>query len=89
MNIALTQDQTRWLEAEVAAGRFASIEEGVRIAVAEFMHAMSEPDIGADDMAWAKPLVDEALAEIERGEGIPWEEAQQQFDAHLKKIGVR
>lgn len=94
MTIALTQEQMRWLEAEVAAGRFVSVEDGVRIAVAELMEALSDEavtttDIEADDMAWAKPLVDEASAEFERGEGIPWEEARRHFDAHLKKIGAR
>jgi len=35
-----------------------------------------------DDLAWAKPYVDEARAEIARGEGIPLEE-------HKKRIAVR
>jgi hypothetical protein len=36
-----------------------------------------------DDLSWAKPLVDEALAEIERGEGVPRSEAMKQVRAHI------
>lgn len=28
-----------------------------------------------DDLEWAKPLVDEAAAELDRGEGVPVDEA--------------
>jgi Arc/MetJ-type ribon-helix-helix transcriptional regulator len=39
MNITLTAEQQRWLESEVAAGRIASVEEGVRLAVDLMMPA--------------------------------------------------
>lgn len=95
LTITLTPEQIRWLEAEVAAGRFASIDDGARAAVAELLaddwpvedHAVTNADILADDMAWAKPLVDEAIAEIERGEGIPYEQVKAELDAFLKSIG--
>jgi antitoxin ParD1/3/4 len=83
MTVTLTPDQIKWLEAQVADGRFDSIEEAVRLAVAGLMA------VDADDLAWAKPLVDEARASIERGEGIPSEEVRAQLDTYLKSIGAR
>jgi len=68
MNISLPKEQQEWLEAEVAAGHFSSVDEALMIAVAE-LKALQE-----DDLAWAKPYVDEARAEIARGETIPGDE---------------
>jgi antitoxin ParD1/3/4 len=83
MTVTLTPDQIKWLEAQVAGGRFDSIEEAVRLAVAGLMA------VDADDLAWAKPLVEEARASIERGEGIPAEDVKAQLDIYLKSIGAR
>ncbi|GEP60719.1 hypothetical protein [Reyranella soli] len=69
MAIQLSPEQQRWLEAQVAAGHFASLEQAVAVAVADLM-AMAP-----DDLDWAKPLVDEAAAELDRGEGLPHDEA--------------
>ncbi len=69
MTIQLSPEQQRWLEAQVAAGHFASLEQAVAVAVADLM-AMDD-----DDLAWAKPLVDKASAELARGEGVPGDEA--------------
>ena len=52
MNITLPRDQQQWLEAQVAAGHFASIDEALATPVADLM------SIHADDFAWAKPYVD-------------------------------
>ncbi len=60
MTITLTPDQIRWLESQVEVGRFSSVEEGVRAAVTELMLVPIDEN---DDLAWAKPLVDEAIAE--------------------------
>jgi len=50
MNVSLPKEQLEWLEAQAAAGHFASIDEALAIAVADL--ALSE-----DDLAWAKPYV--------------------------------
>lgn len=76
MTITLTPEQQKRLEAEVAAGRFGSVEEAVRIAVAYFL----EP-IDTTDLSWAKPHLDEARARIARGEYITLDE----FNAHVEK----
>ena len=63
MSIALTPEQQRWLEGEVAAGNFPSVEDAVRIAVADFK-----------DLGWAKPYVDQARESVARGEVISGDE---------------
>ena len=68
MNVTLPSEQVKWLEARVAAGEFSSIDEAVTLAVAELIALHN------DDLAWAKPYVDKALAQVERGEVISGEE---------------
>jgi antitoxin ParD1/3/4 len=68
MNVSLPKEQLEWLEAQVAAGHFASIDEALAIAVAD-LKALSE-----DDLAWARPYVEEARASIARGDVISGEE---------------
>jgi len=41
----------------------------VAVAIADLMATVE------DDLDWAKPLVDEAAAELDRGEGVPGDEA--------------
>ena len=70
MNVPLRPDHEDWLKAQVASGRFQSLEEALASAVA----GLRAQDI-ADD-TWAKPLVEEALAALDRGEGTPWRKGQ-------------
>lgn len=76
MTITLTPKQQAWIEAEVAAGRFASVEEAVQMAVAELMMPMDTADL-----SWAKPYLDAARASLKRGEGIDAEEVFAEIDA--------
>ena len=69
MTIQLSPEQQHWLEAQVAAGHFVSLEQAVAVAIADLM-AMED-----GDLAWAKPLVDAATTELARGEGVPGDEA--------------
>lgn len=79
MSVQLSPKQQRWLEEQVAAGHFASLEEAVEIAVADLM-AMSD-----DELDWAKPLIEAGLAELERGETIPGDEALASLGAMLDR----
>ncbi|MCX7366445.1 MAG: hypothetical protein NTV97_32160 [Alphaproteobacteria bacterium] len=69
MSVQLSPEQQRWLEAQVAAGHFSSLEEAVAVAISDLMTTSD------DDLEWAKPLVEAGLAELERGEGIPGDQA--------------
>jgi antitoxin ParD1/3/4 len=75
--ITLTPEQQRWLEAEVAAGRLPSVEDAVRMAVADFK------TINTDDLRWAKPYVEQARASVARGDVISGEEFLERLDIHF------
>ena len=81
MTISRTPAQEAVLSAFVANGDFTSVEEAARHLLDERIH---ERALGAgDDLAWAKPLVDEAVAEIERGEVVTREEHESRMDRVL------
>jgi len=81
MTVTLNPDQEARLKTHVARGDFASVEEAARQLIDEALveRALDE----SDDMAWAKPYVDEALMEVERGEVITREEHEARNDARL------
>ena len=81
MTITLNPDQEARLKTRVESGDFASVEEAARQLIDEALaeRALEE----SDDMAWAKPYVDEALAEVARGEVITLEEHEARNDARL------
>jgi Arc/MetJ-type ribon-helix-helix transcriptional regulator len=67
MTMQLPSDVQDWIDQRVRAGAFKTPEEAIAFAV---RHVVS-PD---NDLSWVKPLLDEARAEIARGEGISLEE---------------
>jgi antitoxin ParD1/3/4 len=81
MTITLTPDQEAWLETRVASGDFTSVEAAARQLIDERIaeRALEE----GDDLGWAKPYIDEALAEIARGEEITLEEHKARNAARL------
>jgi len=80
MTITLPREQQEWLEAQVAAGVYKSVDEAVAGFVAEHM------DVDIDDLAWAKPLVDEGRASFERGEFMTLEEHRARMDKRFGKL---
>jgi Arc/MetJ-type ribon-helix-helix transcriptional regulator len=80
MNISLPREQLEWLEAEVAAGHFSSIDEAITVAVAE-LRTLHE-----DDLAWAKPYVEEARASVARGDVISGEEFFKHLDEKIDSL---
>jgi antitoxin ParD1/3/4 len=84
MTITLTPKQQEWIAAHVARGDFPSIEEAVRQLIDERI-AERELDEN-DDLAWAKPYVDEGLAALERGDVITLEEHKVRNAARLDAI---
>ncbi len=77
MNITLPPNQRKWLEAEVAAGRFASFDEALAMAVTGLM------ELETDDLAWAKPQVDQARASIAKGDVSAGEDYLKRLDARI------
>jgi antitoxin ParD1/3/4 len=83
MNVTLPPDQQKWLEAQVAAGAFASVDEALATAVADLMA------IHSDDLAWAKPYVDQARNSIARGDVLAGEEYFRRLNAKIEMLRVR
>ena len=84
MTVSLTPDQEAVLSAYVANGDFTSVEEAARHLLDERIRERALE--AADDLAWAKPLVDEALAEVERGEVLTLEDHEARMDRILAAI---
>jgi antitoxin ParD1/3/4 len=80
MTITLTPEQMAWIDAHVARGDFPSVEEAVRQLIDE---RIAERAIEDDNLSWAKPLVDEALAEVERGDVMSLDEHKARNAARL------
>lgn len=64
MTIILTPEQQAWLEAQVAAGTIPSVDEAIKAAIADLI------TLADDDLAWAKPYVDDARASIAKGDVV-------------------
>jgi Arc/MetJ-type ribon-helix-helix transcriptional regulator len=80
MNIRLKPDTEEWLKAQVAEGRFESVEEAVEVLVAD---DRVQAKLNEEDLSWAKPYIEEGLAAIEAGDLIPAEEVHAEIRARL------
>ncbi len=85
MNIRLKPDTEEWLKAQVAEGRFESIEEAVEIYVAEGRLAQAALDNA--DLSWAKPYIDEGLAALDAGDVVPAEQVYADLRARFRSRG--
>ena len=68
MTISFTPEQQAWINAHVARGKFVWAEQAARQLIDQRIaeRALEEQD----DLAWAKPHVDKALADVARGDVI-------------------
>jgi Arc/MetJ-type ribon-helix-helix transcriptional regulator len=80
MNITLPSEQLEWIKAEVAAGRFASVDDAVATAVAELM------SLADDDLLWAKPYVERARASVARGDVLSGDEFFERLKSKLDSL---
>jgi len=72
MNIRLKPDTEEWLKVQVAEGRFGSVEEAVEAYVSD--GRASDEQLDSMDLSWAKPYIDEGLADAAAGRVYPAEE---------------
>jgi antitoxin ParD1/3/4 len=84
MTITLRPDQEAWLQARVARGDFASIEEAARHLIDERMRERAAGE--GDDLTWTKPHLDEARAAIARGDTVSLDEHKSRNAARLAAI---
>lgn len=80
MTITLPREQQEWLEAQVRAGVYASVDEAVASIITEHMV------LDIDDLSWAKPLVDEGRASLDRGEGFPLDDYRDRMEQRFGKL---
>jgi len=78
ITLTLTREQEESLNALVESGRFDSVEEAVQVAVAELVRP--------EDL-WAKPYLDVARAQIERGEFVTHDEFKRELAERIKILG--
>ena len=81
MTVTLHPDQEERFKTRVARGDFVSVEEAARQFIDERIAEREAEE--SDEMEWAKPYVDEALAEVERGDVITLEEHESRNEARL------
>ena len=86
MTITLTPEQQACIDAHVARGDYASTEAAARSLIDAAI--MDLTMLHGDDLAWAKPLVDEALAASERGEVMSLEEHRARNKARFTAMRV-
>jgi antitoxin ParD1/3/4 len=72
----LPSDVQDWIDRQIKSGAFKTPADAIAFAVRQVAPV-------EDDLSWAKPLVDEAMAEMERGEGVPLSEAMRHVHDHI------
>jgi Arc/MetJ-type ribon-helix-helix transcriptional regulator len=72
MEIELNPDAEEWLKAQVAQGRFGSIDEAVEILVRK--DQVMQAELAGADLAWTKPYLAKGIADIEAGRTISAEQ---------------
>ncbi len=80
MTINLTADQISWLKHIAAERGYATIDEAAQAIITDAMAGIPQ-GFAEPDPEWVVPLLDEARAELERGQGIPLDD----FRKHLRK----
>ncbi|MBY0321622.1 MAG: hypothetical protein K2X72_23065 [Reyranella sp.] len=80
MTITLPREQQEWLEAQVKAGHYDSIEDAVASIVAEHMQ------LDIDGMSWARELVEEGRASLEREGGLSLDEHRRRVARKLQEL---
>ena len=85
MTINLTNEQISWLKQIASERGYATIDEAAQAVIGDAMAGIP-PGFEEPDPVWVVPLLDEARAELERGEGISLEEYQKHLRKRIKEL---
>jgi putative addiction module CopG family antidote len=79
MNVSLDPELAQFIEDQVRAGRYDSPTAAVNAAVSRLKaeQDLLSADLDDDDLA----AIEEGLAQLNRGEGRPWEEVRAELKA--------
>jgi putative addiction module CopG family antidote len=81
MNVSLKPEVQKFIDDQVKAGRFHSADELVETAINSMMF-----DDGVEVDSATGEALEEGEAQLERGEGRPWEDVKAELQAkHLQK----
>jgi antitoxin ParD1/3/4 len=83
MTISLTPEQQAWITAHVERGEFASVDEAARQLIDE---RIAERTIEEDDLAWAKPYVEQARADVANDRTLTREEHEARMNELLASM---
>lgn len=86
MNVRLKPATAEWLKAQVAAGRFESVEDAVESLV---MDDRLDAKLAEGDLSWAKPYIEKGLADLEAGRVYPAEEVHAEMRARFAKPTIK
>ena len=87
MLVSLTPGQQAWLDAHVARGDFASVEDAARRLIDERIAERAAEE--KDDLAWAMPDVNQALADVACGDVLSRDEHRTRNAARLTAFKAR
>ena len=82
MTIRLKPELEKFVQAQVESGQYKSAEDAVNAAVAkaQIEQDLSDQDLSVEDIA----AIEEGLAQIERGEVIPWEQVRVELEKKIR-----
>jgi putative addiction module CopG family antidote len=84
MNVSIDPDLAKFIEDQVRAGRYGSADAAVNAAVSRLKaeQELVAGELDDDDVE----AIEEGLAQLDRGETVPWEKVRAEFRA---KHGLR
>ena len=84
MSITLPDDQKSWLEAQVAMGRYTSVEAAAAAAIAAAMADLVA--VESDDLGWASPSLDAARTQAANGDVMTLGEYRAKLAARIATL---
>lgn len=80
MTITLPANQKDWIEEQVSAGHFSSVEEALSVAISDLRAA------GTADLSWMKPYIEEGRRSAEAGDVISGEDFIEELDQTIASL---
>ena len=73
MNISLRPDLERFVESQLKAGRFGSVEEVIEAAIVRFASRDETSALEPAELESLRAQIAVGIDQLDRGEGVPWD----------------